>query len=1368
MILFFSSENKIYAVDAASNLSAVDVERLEWLFSGARLVKAETGSETKIGKIEGPESVKIEGPEAETIPGSFIGPRREMITPWSTNAVEITQNMGIAGIRRIEEFTAIPSPKTSTTPDPMLNRLYDGLGQDVFAIDARPEPVRDISDIAAYNKQEGLALSEAEVTYLQEVSTKMGRPLTDSEVFGFSQVNSEHCRHKIFNGEFVIDGQTKPETLFGLIKKTTKQHPGRVTSAYKDNCAFLAGPVAEQFSPASHDRPDDYATTDFESVISIKAETHNFPTTVEPFNGAATGGGGEIRDRIAGGKGAFPVAGTAVYMTSYPRLEGDKASGDGARSESDGRPWEEAIKPRKWLYQSPEEILIKASNGASDFGNKFGQPLICGSLLTFEHTENGKTWGFDKVIMMAGGVGYGRKKDSLKDEPKKGDAVVLLGGDNYRIGMGGGAVSSVATGEFAGAIELNAVQRSNPEMQRRAYNAIRAVSEEAVNPIISIHDHGAGGHLNCLSELVEATGGRIDMEQLPVGDPTLSAREIVGNESQERMGLVVDRAALDYLRRVSERERAPMYVIGEATGDGRFTFINNETGERPIDWPLEFMFGKPPRTIMTDSTLRELFKPLVYDSSRVVEYIERVLRIEAVACKDWLTNKVDRSVGGRVAMQQCVGELQLPLNDCAVVAFDYQGVAGIATSIGHAPVAAMIDPAEGSRLAIAESLTNLVFAPLAQGLSGVSLSANWMWPCKNPGEDARLYKAVEAASEFAISLGINIPTGKDSLSMTQKYPDGERVLSPGTVIITAAAEVSDVKKSVGAALKHTASDIVYVDMSRGSGFELGGGSFAQVVGAVGDTTPSVPDATYFARTFGAVQKLVRDGAVLSGHDVSAGGLVTALLEMTFADNHSGIDVDLSKLTAITESNTSCGGNADGGCTSKRETDLIKLLFSEKPALLLQVADGAKIAAELKSQGVDAVTIGAVNFERRFTIKSAGPGRKQNETTETEAEAQIKTSNVEFELLPDDLRDKWYETSYLLDKKQSGTTKATERYANYRNNGLRYEFPKNFTGTYAQYGIDPRRKNKTGIKAAVIREKGCQCERETAWALHLAGFDVRDVTMTDLVNGRETLRDVNMIVFSGGFSNSDVFGSAKGWAGAFLYNDLARKALADFYARPDTLSLGICNGCQLMVELGLIKPLTDSAVMPKMLHNDSHKFESGFVAVDVVGTQEKHEAQTPHKKTSATPTNSVSNLVNSVLLNSLSGSTLGVWIAHGEGKFSLPGAENDYNIVLKYSRASYPANPNGSDHNAAAIASPDGRHLAMMPHLERSLKPWNWAHYPENRQGRGGIISVKNGSENSYINGCKNGGKSNGKNPANDEVSPWIEAFVNARLWIEKH
>ncbi len=1228
MIVFYQKESTVYAVHYKESENPLDTGKLEWLFSGAKRC------------------------ESSALKGYFVGPRREMITPWSTNAVEITQNMGITGILRIEEFTAVDDQNAPY--DPMLKSFYTGIDQSVYTIDKQPDPIVHIEDIRAYNVQEGLALNEDEMNYLEGLSKKLGRPLTDSEVFGFSQVNSEHCRHKIFNGTFVIDGEEKETSLFKLIKKTSQENPNRIVSAYKDNCAFIDGPKSVQFAPKTHDKPDYFETKDIDTVISLKAETHNFPTTVEPFNGAATGTGGEIRDRIAGGIAALPIAGTAVYMTSYPRIVSD-------------RPWEQAVDPRKWLYQTPEQILIKASNGASDFGNKFGQPLICGSLLTFEHEEDGATFGYDKVIMQAGGVGYANREQALKETPECGQKVVLLGGDNYRIGMGGGAVSSVNTGVYAGAIELNAVQRSNPEMQKRVYNAIRALSEEDNNPIVSIHDHGAGGHLNCLSELVEETGGVINLDKLPIGDPTLSDKEIVGNESQERMGLVIREKDVDYLQKIADRERAPMYVVGETTNDHKFVFLDNRTGEKPIDLEMSDMLGNPPKTTMVDKTIKEKYSQVEYSAEKLEEYVEQLLQIEAVACKDWLTNKVDRSVSGRIARQQCVGPLQLPLSDVAAVALDYVGHKGIATSIGHAPMAAMIDSAQGSRLAISEALTNLVFAPIEQGIKGVSLSANWMWPCRNEGEDARLYKAVQAASDYAIELGLNIPTGKDSLSMTQKYGE-KKVVAPGTVIISTVGEVTDFTKIVDPVLKSEPnSELVYIDFSFDK-LQLGGSSFAQTQGKIGDTAPDVKDSQYFVSAFAAVQKLIESGYVLAGHDISAGGMITTLLEMCFADNRAGMDIDLSAI---------------------KENDIIKLLFAENPGVVLQFkdSDAKAVAAILDEAGVAYSFIGRPGKAGALNLKhSAG--------------------NWNFDI--PSLRDLWYKSSYLLDRKQSGEAQAAERYASYKNSPLQYKFPEHFTGKLADMGLTKNREGKSGIKMAIIREKGCQCDREMAWCFHLAGFDVKDVHMTDLVSGRETLEDVNMIAFVGGFSNSDVLGSAKGWAGAFKYNEKARIALENFYKREDTLSVGICNGCQCMVELGVVYP--EHAEMPKMLHNNSHKFESGFVSLEILPN-------------------------NSVMLGSLAGSKLGVWVAHGEGKYYLPYAKDEYCIPATYCYDTYPANPNGSPYAAAAICSKDGRHLAMMPHPERALYPWNWAYYHEGRE--------------------------------NDEVSPWIEAFVNARKWIEE-
>jgi phosphoribosylformylglycinamidine synthase len=1224
MITFFQGKGgEVIAAEHHNSFGEEELQKLCWLFGDAELL----GS----GHLE----------------GYFRGPRMEMITPWSTNAVEISSNMGISGIIRIEQFERVADAEAPF--DRMLDSIYRGMGQDLFLINRRPEPVILVQDIAAYNNTEGLALSDEEVEYLESLSKRLQRALTDSEVFGFSQVNSEHCRHKIFNGTFIIDGEEMPDSLFSLIRKTTNRNPNQVVSAYKDNVAFIQGPDIAQFAPERQDQPAAFSIRRRQSVISLKAETHNFPTTVEPFNGAATGTGGEIRDRLAGGKGSLPVAGTAVYITSYPRIDGD-------------RPWEQNTPPRAWLYQTPEEILIKASNGASDFGNKFGQPLICGSLLTFEHQDEARQLGYDKVIMLAGGVGFGYREDAEKDTPEPGDCIVVMGGDNYRIGMGGGAVSSVATGEFSNNIELNAVQRSNPEMQKRVANAIRAMVEATTNPIVAIHDHGAGGHLNSLSELVEASGGEIDITQLPVGDPTLSMREIIGNESQERMGLIIKPNDLQLLRNVSERERAPMYKVGEVTGDHRLVFADPLSNLNPIDLDITDFFGKPPRTVLDDITLVSPLKPFSLKNADIKAELAKVLQLESVACKDWLTNKVDRSVTGRVAMQQCTGELQLPLNNVAVVAMDYTGTTGIATAIGHSPVAALIDPEAGSRLSVAEALTNLMWAPLTHGLSGVSLSANWMWPCKNQGEDARLYQAVKAISEFCIDLKINIPTGKDSLSMTQKYPDGTRVLCPGTVIISAVAEVSDIKRCITPDLKyHPGSQLILIHLSTRN-FSTGGSALAQVNNMLGNTTPDV-EADTLVRGFALIQELIAHNLLLAGHDVSAGGLITTLLEMAFPTTRGGFTAQI----AIPEGHSAT-----------------EVLFSEQPGVVIQVADFDKVKGIIDRYGLHFDVLGEADESAKGVIT-------------------IGENDYHFSIA--EQREQWYRTSWQLDRKQSGDEHAKERNQNFARQPLQFRLPSHFTGSFMSFGIDPQRTSPSGIKAGIIREKGVNGDREMAWSMYLAGFDVRDIHMTDLITGRETLEDLNFIVFVGGFSNSDVLGSAKGWAGAFLFNPMAKAALDKFYARTDTLSLGVCNGCQLMVELGLIYP--GHPQKPAMLHNETHKFESAFLTIDIAEN-------------------------NSIMLGSLAGSRLGIWVAHGEGKFSLPLDESQYHIPAKYSYAAYPGNPNGSDYNTAAIASHDGRHLAIMPHLERSIYPWNWAYYPEERH---------------------------------DEISPWIEAFVNARKWI---
>ncbi|MCB0324756.1 MAG: phosphoribosylformylglycinamidine synthase [Bdellovibrionales bacterium] len=1193
----------------------------------------------------------------ERVKGTYVGPRREILSPWSTNATEIMANVGLSGIARIERFAEVADGEHPSF-DPMLEEVYVGLSEDSLDISQSAEPLRAITDIAAYNTQEGLALSAEEIAFLEQASATLGRPLTDAEVYGFSQINSEHCRHKIFNGTFVIDGKEQQSSLFSLIKDTSKASPDLLVSAYKDNVAFIEGPRMLQFAPADGEKPSGYRTREVASVISLKAETHNFPTTVEPFMGASTGSGGEIRDRMAGGIGSIPLGGSAVYMTAYPRLQG----GPGVH-------WEKHTKPRDWKYQTPQQILTKASNGASDFGNKFGHPLIVGSVLTYEGKTPRGFYGYDRTIMLAGGIGYAHREHAQKREPQPGDAVVLLGGDNYRIGMAGGSVSSVDTGAVRRELELSAVQRSNPEMQKRVYNVIRSLVERSANPIIMIHDHGAGGHINCLTELLESQGGVIELDKLPVGDPTLSPKELICNESQERMGLIVRADDVALLRSLADRERAPCYVIGHVTGDKRIVFRGAD-GQAPVDLPLEVLLGSSPKLVLEDEQHTVHHRALEYaiaDGKALRQAFEAVLSLEGVACKDWLTNKVDRCVTGLVAQQQCVGPLQLPLSNVGVMAFDYEGRVGAASAIGHAPIAGLIDEAAGSVLSVAESLTNIVWAPLKDGLRSVVLSANWMWPAKQPGENARLYRAVEALSEFCVALGIPVPTGKDSLSMTMKYEDGQTVRAPGTVVVSAAAECVDAAHCITPDLKAGEDTVlVYIDLSGERAQPLGGSSFAQSLGQLGDTAPTVRDAQAFAAGFELLQKLVKEGLVLAGHDVSSGGLITAVAEMAFAGDR-GVDLSISG----------------------SELDVVPKLFCEKPAVVLQVKkdNAPAIRERAEAVGLSTLSLGEVRG----------------------TQFRLHAGSLGFSASVAELRRVWFKPSYLLDSKQTAPSLAEERYRTFDAHPLTFSFPQGFTGQRADLGINFRKPREQGPWAAVVREKGTNGEREMAACLYAAGFQVRDVCTSDLVAGRETLEGVQFVVFPGGFSNSDVLGAAHGWAGVFRYHEQARAALQRFIARPDTLTLGVCNGCQLLVDLDL--PYPDREVKVRMLQNESQKFESSFVAVRVEETA-------------------------SVMLKPLVGSRLGIWVAHGEGRFSLPEAEESYDIPLKYVSVDYPANPNGSDYNAAAVCSPDGRHLVMMPHLERSMFSWNWPY-----RGKGEVPPF--------------------------EVSPWILAFTAAREWVEQ-
>ncbi|MDO5395554.1 MAG: phosphoribosylformylglycinamidine synthase [Bacteroidales bacterium] len=1205
MIIYFRNRATVYAVEVETAPDAAVISFLENL----------------LGAVVA---------DAAMLPGPFVGPRRGLVTPWATNAVEIVRNSGFCGVKRIEKFR-----EGARVRDALLEDVYDGLDADVFKMSAgaaRPLPVDNISE---YNSIHGLALSFAEVDYLKDVSRRLGRNLNEAEVYGFAQINSEHCRHKTFNGNFHIDGAGKTLSLFDHIRATSVGHEN-ILSAYADNSAVMKGLTADLFRPELASAPSPYVFTPEKISWTLKAETHNFPTTVEPFNGAATGSGGEIRDRMCTGTGSVPLAGIAVYMTSYPRLE--------------PRGYECNPAPRRWAYNDPARILVRASDGASDFGNKFGQPLICGTLQTFEGMDSqGRVYGYDKAVMMAGGVGYIPDRCLCKKHTCAGMRIVMLGGDSYRIGMGGGSVSSLANGEATSRVELNAVQRANPEMQRRVANVIRAVVESGLPGIAAVHDHGAGGHINALTELMSDSGGCVDMSALPVGDYTLSDTELLCNESQERVAMAVDESVLTSLKTIAMRERAPMAVVGVIAADGRIVF---EQPDHPVfDLSVTDLFSALPPKDVVDSHCMKSFADPMYDLSDICRYIYNVMALESVACKDWLTNKVDRSVGGLVARQQCVGPLQLPLSDFGVTAFSFTGNQGIAMSVGSAPVVALVDMRRSVRLAVVRALTNIVGAGISGGIGSVALSANWMWPNGHEGDMADLYDAVEELSAFCRALGIAVPTGKDSLSMTQKYPDGD-VSAPGTLLVTAAGMVADVRRVTTSVARIGGDDCLYY-VSLGSDVNaLGGSAFYQTLGAVGTDAPGTASAQEIADVFNAIAQM----SPLALHDVGSGGLFVTLAEMLFADSRGGFEIFTDGLAGI------------------GFMGLAPMLFSESPGMVMQIdaADVAVFEAEMKKTGAEYAYIGKSYEERTIRLHHGA-------------------QTYEFDV--DSLRRQWVHTSGLFDRMQCAASCAGSRVKNLGKQPVVWSGLKMIT---PDIHLSDRR-----IRAAVIREKGVNGEREMAYALHAAGFEVVDVHTTDLCSGREDLRDVSLIVFCGGFTNSDVLGAARGWAAVLRENETARKVLDDYFARESTLSLGVCNGCQLMVELGLFNTPEGSV---RLAPNESGKFESSFLSVEI-----------PHN--------------GSAMLGALSGMTAGVWVAHAEGRFVFSGTHNGFKVCARYMYDEYPGNPNGSDDRVAAICTPDGRHLAMMPHPERSILPRQCGHYP--------------------------------REWSDDRYTPWLEMFRNA-------
>lgn len=1274
-----------FYVEATAPLATEELETLRWLLS-------ETFEPENLSKESFLELGSTENFSAFL---AEVGPRMNFTTSWSTNAVSVCRSCGLTGVTRIERSrryrVVLNSMRDRETLDRLLS-LFLPLVHDrmtechyperltTFATGIKPEPVYVVplieeghEALQKINKKLGLGLDDWDIDYYYNLFVKeIGRNPTNVECFDLGQSNSEHSRHWFFKGRLIIDGKEVSGTLMDIVTVPLLARPGNSVIAFKDNSSAIAGYGIMGLMPRNPGNPSPHCPERLNYHIIFTAETHNFPTGVAPFPGAETGTGGRIRDGHATGRGSLVVAGTAAYCVGNLNIPGYPL------------PWEDET----FVYPSnlavPLDIEIEASNGASDYGNKFGEPLIQGFTRSFGlKLPDGERREWIKPIMFTGGVGQIDARHIEKGEPEKGMLVVKVGGPAYRIGIGGGAASSMIQGENVEELDFSAVQRGDAEMEQKLNRVIRACVEMAENnPVISIHDQGAGGNCNVVKEIIYPAGARIEIRNVLVGDNTLSVLEIWGAEYQENDALLVGPDRIDLFKSLCEREKVPFSVIGEITGDGYIVLHDAFDDTTPVNLNLSKILGKMPQKTFRLERINTGLQPLrLPEDLTLRDALERVLRLLSVGSKRFLTNKVDRSVNGLIAQQQCAGPLQLTLADAAVVAQSHLGLTGAAISIGEQPIKGLISPAAMARLSVGEALTNIVWARVS-ALEDIKCSANWMWAAKLPGEGARLYDAAVALREILLDLGIAIDGGKDSLSMAAvvKDPDNgtEVVKSPGTLVISAYVTSPDITKGVTPDIKMPGtSRLIYIDLGEGR-YRLGGSALANVYGQVGDDSPDVETPGFLARTFNAIQQLLADDLILSGHDRSDGGLVTTLFEMAFGGN-SGLEIDLIAA----------------------DIDPLRVLFSEELGLVLEYMPEKEeaILRVLTDSGVPCRIIGRTLAEKTIQIKVNG-------------EEKIKESMLL-------LRGLWEETGYNLDRLQADPLCVDEeKRVAYERQGPSYHltFTPEMTAPEV-LGSDKK------SKVAIIREEGSNGDREMASAFHQAGFETWDVTMTDLLNGRITLDGFRGIAFVGGFSYADVLDSAKGWAGAIRFNSRIYDEFERFYTREDTFSLGVCNGCQLMALLGWVPwKGIDDRDQPRFIRNRSGRFESRFSTVRVFSDQ-------------------------AVMLRNMEGSVLGVWVAHGEGRAYFPDSRIEKEVLekglapIRYANDGgevtgvYPFNPNGSPHGVAALCSPDGRHLAMMPHPERTFLKWQWAWMPEEW-----------------------------KRDLN--ASPWLKMFQNARQWCE--
>ncbi|GAB4405545.1 MAG: phosphoribosylformylglycinamidine synthase [Thermodesulfovibrionales bacterium] len=1238
-----------------------------------------------------------------------VGPRMNFTTAWSTNAVSVCHACGLKGVKRVERsrryrflmrdassvtsvndfYSSLITHHSSLFFDRMTECLYPERLK-TFETGLKPEPVYEVkiieegrAAIERINMELGLGFDEWDIDYYYDLFVNdLRRNPTNVECFDLGQSNSEHSRHWFFKGRLIIDGKEAPATLMELIKGPYKRNPNNSIIAFKDNSSAIRGYRIKTIIPERPGRPSPFIEKDVRYHIIFTAETHNFPTGVAPFPGAETGTGGRIRDIQAVGRGGLVIAGTAAYCVGNLQIPGYRL------------PWEDASFEYPGNLASPLQIEIEASNGASDYGNKFGEPVIQGFTRSFGmRLPDGERREWIKPIMFTGGVGQMDERHVEKGMPEKGMLVVKVGGPAYRIGIGGGSASSVLAGELSEELDFNAVQRGDAEMEQKLNRVIRACVELGdENPIISIHDQGAGGNCNVIKEIIYPAGARIEVRKIPLGDNTLSVLEIWGAEYQESNALLIRPESAEMFTELCLREKVPFATVGHITGDGYIVLYDEGDGSTPVNLDLRKVLGEMPQKTFRLDRIPPQLEPLrLPDALNVKDALERVLRLVSVGSKRFLTNKVDRSVTGLIARQQCVGPLQLTVSDVAVISQSHFGLTGAAISIGEQPIKGLINPAAMARMAVAEAITNILWARVS-ALEDIRCSANWMWAAKLSGEGAALYEAAEALRDIMIELGIAVDGGKDSLSMAAMVQNakGERetVKAPGALVISAYATCPDITKVVTPDIKRPGhSRLLYIDIGKGR-YRLGGSALAHVYNQIGDESPDIEDPQLLRRTFLAVQRLIEDDLILSGHDISDGGLIVALLEMAFSGN-CGLEISLESGVRSQESGE----------------ETIRILFSEESGLVIEYMPEKEdeIISVIKGFSVPYRFIGKTLIEKRIKINLI-----------THHDSRIAVLDEEMQ----HLRASWEETSYRLDRLQADPDCVDEEWKNiFDRKGPSYKLT--FTPEPTAPEIITRR---TKPKVAIIREEGSNGDREMASAFYHAGFETWDVTMTDLLKGDISLDDFKGIAFVGGFSYADVLDSAKGWAGVIRFNKRIYEQFERFYSRDDTFSLGVCNGCQLMALLGGVpwKGIEDR-FQPRFIQNRSGRFESRFVTVKILPGP-------------------------SIMLKGMEGSTLGIWVAHGEGRAYFPDEGTKKRAVemglapVRYVddngeiTESYPFNPNGSPSGIAALCSPDGRHLAIMPHPERTFLKWQWPWMPDDWKTL--------------------------------RASPWLQIFQNARRWCE--